>query len=144
MLTLQSLKEELKTLENKEKAKTLQKFFKTSHGQYGEGDIFLGITVPQSRKLAKKYSNVSFDDINNLLQSKIHEERLIALLILVNNYQKTDEKTKDKIYNFYLSNSKRINNWDLVDLTADKIIGHYLINRNKEILYKSCLSFKRI
>ena len=136
MLTLQSLKEELKTLENKEKAKTLQKFFKTSHGQYGEGDIFLGITVPESRKLAKKYSNVSFDDINNLLQSKIHEERLIALLILVNNYQKTDEKTKDKIYNFYLSNSKRINNWDLVDLTADKIIGHYLINRNKEILYK--------
>ena len=136
MLTLKSFKEEIKKESNPEKAKILQGFFKTGKGQYGEGDIFLGITVPQSRKLAKKYSNLALEEIKILLESRIHEKRLIALLILVENYKIAYEKTKDKIYNFYLSNTKRINNWDLVDLTADKIIGHYLINRNKEILYK--------
>jgi|SRR3989344_4971286 len=135
MLTLQSLKEELKTLENKEKAKIFQRFFKTGKGQYGEGDIFLGITVPESRALAKKYSNFALEEIKILLESRIHEKRLIALLILVNNYQKNKEK-QEEIYNFYLSNTKRINSWDLVDLTADKIIGNYLFDKPKDILFE--------
>ena len=135
MVTLQSLKEELKTLENKEKAKIFQRFFKTGKGQYGEGDIFLGITVPESRALAKKYSNFALEEIKILLESRIHEKRLIALLILVNNYQKNKEK-QEEIYNFYLSNTKRINSWDLVDLTADKIIGNYLFDKPKDILFE--------
>ena len=135
MLTLQSLKEDLKTLENKEKAKIFQRFFKTGKGQYGEGDIFLGITVPESRALAKKYSNFALEEIKILLESRIHEKRLIALLILVNNYQKNKEK-QEEIYNFYLSNTKRINSWDLVDLTADKIIGNYLFDKPKDILFE--------
>lgn len=135
MLTLQSLKEEIKSKSNSEKAKIFQRFFKTGKGQYGEGDIFLGITVPQSRILAKKYSSISFDNINSLLQSKIHEERLIALLILVDNYHKSNNN-KESIYNFYLNNIEYINNWDLVDLTADKIMGNYLSDKHKDILFK--------
>ncbi len=135
MDNLNYLKQDLKILSNKEKAKVLQGFFKTGPGEYGEGDIFLGIIVPKSREMAKKYSGLSLEEIKSLLESKIHEERLIALLILVNNYQKYSDK-QEEIYNFYLSNSKKINNWDLVDLTADKIVGHYLINKPKDILYE--------
>ena len=123
-------------MENKEKAKVLKRFFKTDKGEYGEGDIFLGLTVPESRKIAKKYSSLSLEEVKSLLESKIHEERLIALLILVNNYQKSNENIKKEIYNFYLKNTDKINNWDLVDLTADKIIGDYLLNNKKDILYK--------
>lgn len=132
---LNNLKKEIQSLENKEKAKIMQGFFKTGRGQYGEGDVFLGLTVPESRALAKKYSALSYEEIRLLLESKIHEERLIALLMLVNNYQKNKEK-QEEIYNFYLSNSKRINNWDLVDLTADKIMGNYLFDKPKDILYR--------
>jgi len=132
---LKNLKKELKKNSNKNKAKILQKFFKTGQGEYGEGDIFLGLTVPQSRKIAKKYSNLDISAINSLLDSKIHEERLIALLILVENYQSSNDEQKYKIINFYLQNAKNINNWDLVDLTADKILGNYLINKPKDILY---------
>ncbi len=131
---LKNLKEELNAHTSPEKSKILAGFFKTGKGQYGEGDVFLGVNVPNIRKLAKKYSNLSFNEINSLLESRIHEERLIALLILVNNYKK-DEKQKEIIYNFYLKNTSKINNWDLVDLSADKIIGDYLSNKSKDILY---------
>ena len=138
---LTSLEKELKIKANLEKAKILQRFFKTGPGEYGEGDVFLGIVVPEIRKLVKKYSNLKIKEIIKLLHSKIHEERLTALLIMVNKFQV--EEDKEKIYNLYLKNTKYINNWDLVDLSADKIIGDYLLNKPKSILYKLAKS-KRI
>lgn len=128
MKGLLELRKELKKLANPQKAKILRRFFKTGKGEYGEGDVFLGITVPQSRKIAIKFRNLGFSEITQLLKSKIHEERLIALLILVNNFNTGDEKIQEKIYNFYLKNTKHINNWDLVDLSADKIMGGYLFS----------------
>lgn len=136
MLTLANLKRELKAKANPEKAKILQRFFKTGPGEYGEGDIFLGITVPETREIVKKYNNLTLKDTEKLLHSKIHEERLISLLILVHNFGKGSEKEKKKIFNLYLKNTKNINNWDLVDLSADKIIGEYLSDKSKKMLYR--------
>ncbi len=133
MPDIKELKKETLSKANPEKARILKTFFKTGKGEYGEGDSFLGITVPESRKIAIKYSHLSLSDINELLESKIHEERLVALLILVNNYKSSQEK--ENIFNFYLKNTKYINNWDLVDLSADKIVGDHLINKDKSILY---------
>jgi len=133
---IDKLRKELKKLSNPQKAKVLQGFFKTGKGEYGEGDIFLGLTVPQSRKIAIKYKEISFDEIKKLLQSKIHEERLIALLILVHRFEKGTDADKNKVYNYYLKNTKYINNWDLVDLSADKIVGHYLLDKSKNVLFK--------
>lgn len=136
MPTLHELQKELKHLSDPQKAKILQRFFKTGEGEYGEGDIFLGIKVPESRKIAIKYNGLSFDDIKKLLQSKIHEQRLIALLILVHNFEKGDQNDKEKIYKYYLLNTKYINNWDLVDLSADKIVGSYLTDKPRSVLFK--------
>jgi len=136
MLTLANLKKELRVKANPEKAKILQRFFKTGPGEYGEGDIFLGITVPETREIAKKYNNLTLKDAEKLLHSKIHEEKLISLLILVHNFQKGSEKEKKKIFNLYLKNTKNINNWDLVDLSADKMIGEYLSDKSKMMLYR--------
>lgn len=129
-------RKELDKFTDKKKAIILQRFFKTGKGEYGEGDMFIGITVPESRKIAIKFRNLSFSEITELLKSKIHEERLIVLLILVYNFSVGDEKAREKIYKFYLENTKYINNWDLVDLSADKIIGGYLINKPKDTLFK--------
>lgn len=123
------LLKEIISHKNPEKAKLLARFFKTGQGQYGEGDLFLGITVPVSRKLAVKYSELPFSDISKLIKNKYHEARLIALLILVHkNKQPTrqDLEGKKKIVNFYLKHTKYINNWDLVDLSAGYIVGNYL------------------
>ena len=130
------LKREIKQTSSHRQATISQRFFKTGKGQYGEGDKFLGLTVPQSRSLAQKYKNLPFKDISKLLKSLFHEERLIALLILVHNFQTGDNNARQKIYNFYLKNTKYINNWDLVDLSADKIVGAYLLNKNSTILFK--------
>ncbi|MBI2449428.1 DNA alkylation repair protein [Candidatus Pacearchaeota archaeon] len=127
---------ELKNASSPEKAKILQKFFKTGKGEYGEGDIFLGVTVPETRKIAKKHINLSFDEITKLLKSKIHEERLAALLLLVEKYNKSNDKAKDKIVNFYLSNTKYVNNWDLVDLSAHQLLGSFIEDKDKSILTK--------
>jgi len=132
---LASLQKETKKLGNKKKAVVLQRFFKTGEGEYGYGDVFIGLTVPQSRTIAIKYKDLSFEDIEILLRSEIHEERLIALLILVHQFQK-EELLQRRIYEFYLKHTKFINNWDLVDLSSDKIIGVYLIDKPKNILYK--------
>lgn len=133
---MDELKPELKKLKNPAKAKVLQGFFKTGKGEYGEGDIFLGITVPQSRLLAQKYAHLSFSEIKRLLSGKIHEERLIALLILVENFKKGDEHKRKKIYDFYLSSTKHINNWDLVDLSSEKVVGAYIFSKPKGVLKK--------
>jgi 3-methyladenine DNA glycosylase AlkD len=132
----------IKVCGNKDHAATMQRFFKTGKGEYGEGDIFLGIKVPVQRQIAKQFRDLSFDDIGELIKSKIHEERLISLFILVDQYQKTDEEGKKKIYSFYLKNRKYVNNWDLVDLSAPKIIGKHLLNRNKSTLISYAKSSK--
>ncbi len=133
---LNQIKKDFQELANKEKAKILSRYFKTGRGQYGEGDIFLGITVPEQRKLAKKYINLSLKDIKKLLNSKVHEHRFTALEILVMKFEKADENTKKNIFNFYLKNTKNVNNWDLVDTSAPHIVGEYLLNKDKFIIYK--------
>ena len=138
-MTLQELKKELKNKSKKEKAKLLQGFFKTGQGEYGEGDIFLGVIVPETRKTAIKFKSLPLSSIEELLKSKIHEERLCALLLLVHNYNQAkknnDEKTKQEIYDFYLNSTNHINNWDLVDLSCHQIVGDYLKDKDKSILY---------
>jgi len=133
---LNRLKKELENLKDTEKAQALSKFFKTGKGQYGEGDVFLGVIVPLQRKVASQYNHLSLNDIQKLLNSRIHEHRLTALFILIHKYQKADEKRKQAIVEFYLRNSKNINNWDLVDLSAPKILGDFLLNKNRHILYR--------
>lgn len=133
---LKALRFKLQKKADKKKAKDLQRFFKTGKGEYGEGDIFLGVVVPEQRKLAKEFRELLMADLKKLIKSKIHEERLICLLILVIKFQKGSDKEKEEIYNFYIKNTKYINNWDLVDLSAPKIVGPYLENKDKSILHK--------
>ena len=135
-MLLTSLRKELKFLANSEKAKILQGFFKTGEGQYGEGDVFLGITVPVQRSFARKYLDLSFGDLQELLNGKIHEERLVALMILVLRYKQVSESERFEIFEFYVRNYKNINNWDLVDLSAPNIVGCYLLNKKRDVLYK--------
>ncbi|MCI1648319.1 MAG: DNA alkylation repair protein [Bacteroides sp.] len=117
------------------KRKYLPKFFKTGVGQYGEGDKFLGVVVPNTRIVAKKHKHEPFEVIAELLQSEWHECRLCALLMLVERFKKSEEKKKKEIFEFYLSQTARINNWDLVDLSAPTIVGEYMKNNSREILY---------
>ena len=133
---LNGLIKELQKAANPKQAKILQKFFKTGKGEYGEGDIFLGIKVPKQRKIAKKYTGLNFSEIQKLLNSKIHEYRFISILILVDKFKKASEEEKEKIFNFYLKNTKNINNWDLVDVSAPSIIGEFLFDKKKSVLYK--------
>ena len=135
-MNLTEIKKDIKKNANPQKAVLLQRFFKTGPGDYGEGDIFLGIMVPVQRSIAKKYKELSLKEIKELLHSKFHEERLIALFILVEQFKKGDEQKKEDIFTFYHLHRKRINNWDLVDLTADRISGSYLLDKDKTILYK--------
>jgi 3-methyladenine DNA glycosylase AlkD len=114
----------------------LQRFFKTGFGQYGEGDIFLGIVVPNTRIVAKKFSDLPLYEIKKILYSRVHEERLCALLLLVEKFNKANDLEQKKIFDFYIKNAKQANNWDLVDLSAPKIVGKYLLDKSKTILYK--------
>jgi 3-methyladenine DNA glycosylase AlkD len=133
---LQNLKKDLKKLSSPTRAISSLRFFKTGQGQYGEGDKFIGITVPDIRQVSKQYLDLSLEDVLSLLHSPIHEERLCALLILVSQYQKGDNKKQKQIFDLYLKNYKYINNWDLIDLTAPRIVGAYLFDKPKDILYK--------
>jgi 3-methyladenine DNA glycosylase AlkD len=136
MTGYKQIKAELKEISDPDKALHLARFFKTGKGEYGEGDVFWGITVPAQRAIAKMHADASLDDIKKLLHEPVHECRLTALLILVQQYLKCNDSTRKSITDFYLSNTERINNWDLVDLTADKILGHYLMDKDRKILYK--------
>ena len=127
-----SIKSELEKLADPEKAKLLSGFFKTGKGQYGEGDIFLGVMVPNTRKVVRQHEDATFEELEELLNSKIHEHRLAALLVLVENFP----TNKDVIYEFYMKNTKKINNWDLVDCSAPYIVGGYLLDRDRSVLYK--------
>lgn len=137
---LKELRKEIKTLSSPEVSKTMQWFFKTGKGEYGEGDIFAGLKVPSQRKLAREFKDLALTDLKTLLNSPVHEERLISLFILVDKYAKGDEKEKEAIFSFYLKNRRGINNWDLVDLSAPKIIGKHLLNKDKSLLFKFALS----
>ena len=117
-------------------AEKLQGFFKTGNGEYGEGDIFLGVRVPVQRKIAKKHRNIPLDDVLDLLQSNIHEYRLTSLFILTYQFTKGDKQKKEEIVRIYLENTEFINNWDLVDSSAHKILGAFLIDKPREVLYK--------
>ena len=136
MSNLTKLNIDLQRLKNLQKAKILARFFKTGRGEYGEGDKFLGVVVPQQRQVVKKYSNLTLREIQKLLNNKIHEYRMVALFILMEKYKKAEEKEKEEIFHFYLSNTKNINNWDLVDLSAPNIVGDYLLDKERKILYK--------
>jgi 3-methyladenine DNA glycosylase AlkD len=135
-----NVERELKSMANKEKAKLLAGFFKTGKGEYGEGDIFLGITVPLQRSVAKKYSELGLSEVSKLLKSPIHECRLTALEIVVMQYEEArknnDSSLQKKIIDFYLKHTKNINNWDLVDASASYILGNWLLVNNRKVLYK--------
>jgi 3-methyladenine DNA glycosylase AlkD len=124
-------------LKNPKKARELTRFFKCGKGEYGEGDQLWGIMVPFQRQVAKKYfQDADLQDAQKLLNSPVHEQRLTGLLMLVFKFEKADEKLRKEIYKFYLKNTKRINNWDLVDLTAPRIVGEFLLDKDRKILYR--------
>ncbi|HEY3112419.1 MAG TPA: DNA alkylation repair protein [Gemmatimonadaceae bacterium] len=124
--TLAAIRAELRELGDPVRATHSLRFFKTGPGQYGEGDKFLGLTVPAMRRLARKYRSLDDDAALELLASPWHEERLVALLLLVDGYERGDEARRQKIHRAYLANSRWINNWDLVDSSAEYIIGSHL------------------
>lgn len=134
--SLRQARVRLRQLADKKRAKVLQGFFRTGPGEYAEGDVFLGITVPQVRALANEFHGLPFPAIRQLLRSRIHEERLLALLILVHRFAHGDRAARRRIYDFYLRHTRCIDNWDLVDLTADKIVGAYLEDRSRRSLYR--------
>ncbi len=127
------VKAALKKLGDPTKAKGGAAFFKTGKGQYGEGDVFLGITVPDQRRVAKQFRTLGFGELEKLLGSKIHEERLTALAVLVDQYELGAEK---EVFDFYVAHLAGVNNWDLVDLSAHQIVGDYLLKRDRRLLFK--------
>ena len=158
MSKLEELQKKIKSFADPEKAKILQRFFKTGKGQYGEGDIFFGLVVPIQREISKSFTDLSLVDLQKLIKSKIHEERMITLFILIQKYKKArlrqeatagessvakamaGEAEKKKYFDFYLKNVKYINNWDLVDLSAPNIVGDYLSDKPRKILYEMAKS----
>jgi 3-methyladenine DNA glycosylase AlkD len=131
------VRKELQSMADPDKAAILQRFFKTGLGQYGEGDIFIGVMVPQSRQIANKFSQLPLGEVRTLLYSRIHEERLVALLILAWSYSVSSSREKEEeIVKFYLDNIKQVNNWDLVDLSAPNILGTHLVDRERSLLYR--------
>lgn len=139
---MSNIKEEMNKKANKQKAAILSRFFKTGKGEYGEGDIFLGIKVPEQREIARNFRDMPTSEVKELIDSKIHEHRMIALLVLIEKYIRADDKEKEKIFNFYLKNTSKINNWDLVDLSAPQIVGGFLLERDRQILYSLAASKK--
>lgn len=130
------IENELRHLATDEKRIVLQRFFKTAPGQYGEGDRFLGVTVPLTRIVAKKHLAMPLNEIIELLQSEWHEVRLCALLMMCEQFKKGDSATRKDIFNYYIENTERINNWDLVDLSAPTIVGGYLMDKPRDLLYR--------
>ena len=136
MSSLRELKKEVQKNADPKRAVVLRRFFQTGKGEYGHGDEFAGLTVPQSRLIAKKYHDLPHFDIAELLQSKVHEQRLIALLVLIENFRSGDAAAQKKIVDFYLQHTACVNNWDLVDVSADKIVGAYLFARPRAVLFQ--------
>jgi 3-methyladenine DNA glycosylase AlkD len=135
-LSVNEIHDRLQKLGNKERAESSKWFFKTGPGEYGEGDIFLGLSAPQLRRLAKEYRHISISDALELLRSRFHEERALALLILIHIFSKANQQTKKEIYEAYLKHTRFINNWDLVDLSAPHIVGQFLMDKSRRPLYR--------
>jgi len=136
------LQKHVRQLGNDEIARHSQRFFKTGKGEYGEGDRFIGIRVPVLRKLASQQKDMSLETASRLLTSEFHEERLLSLLILVSLFNRGTQKEKHAVYKTYLKNTRFINNWDLVDSSAQHIVGAYLMTRNRNPIYKLARSKK--
>lgn len=130
------IQKEMSILGDSRTASFLQKFFKTGPGEYGAGDLFRGIRVPVLRKLAKEYRSLTLAEAKELLHSFYHEDRLLALLILVHHYSRSDDADKAKVYDLYLGNTRFINNWDLVDASAPHIVGDFLRDKDRDVLYR--------
>jgi 3-methyladenine DNA glycosylase AlkD len=126
----------LRSLGNPADAAFLAGFFKTGPGEYGDGDLFIGVRVPVVRKVAREFKSLPLAEVANLLHSKIHEERLAALVVLVLQTEKGDAETRKRVYDLYLANTKHINNWDLVDLSAPQLVGAYLNDKSRRPLYR--------
>jgi 3-methyladenine DNA glycosylase AlkD len=143
---IEQIRTELVTKGSPKKAAFLSGFFKTGKGQYAEGDVFVGVNNPEVRTMAKKYANLPLTDIETLLHDPIHEIRLLALVMLVNQFEKASRKSqliwtnapqiRTDIFELYLRNLNYINNWDLVDVSCHKIIGAYLFDKERDILYE--------
>ncbi len=139
-MPVKEIKEKLQKLANKKRAAQSRRYFKTGPGEYGEGDIFVGIRVPELRKLSSAYRDIPLEATEILLNSSIHEERLLALLILVLKYAGSDAGEQKRIYRLYLKNTRFVNNWDLVDASAHCIVGPFLMDKNKRPLYRLAAS----
>ncbi len=135
-MTIKDIRSDLKRLADRNRATILQRFFKTGPGEYGEGDKFIGVRVPDIRKIASKHRSAPRRDVLRLLNSAIHEERLLAILLLVRAFSEGDEEKQKEIYDLYLENTGFINSWDLVDVSAEHIVGAYLFNKSRKPLYK--------
>lgn len=131
-----SIINELQHAASKQRAQNLSRFFKTGKGQYGEGDIFWGINVPTQHAIAKKYVSLPLTEVEELINSPVHECRLTGLLILVYKFKKADEILRKELYTFYLKHSEKVNNWDLVDTSAKIVVGEYLLDKDTTILTK--------
>lgn len=138
--TAKEIIDSLRKLGDPVRAEHSQRFFKTGPGEYGEGDLFLGIRVPLLRKEVRSYKGIDLNTLEKLLQSKWHEIRLFALLALVDTFRKSDPPLQEKVFNIYLNNTCRINNWDLVDLSAPHIAGAWLVNRDRSLLRRFAVS----
>jgi 3-methyladenine DNA glycosylase AlkD len=135
-LTAREAQQRLGRFGSPEVAAISARFFKTGPGEYGEGDVFLGVRVPVIRKVAREFKKLPLSQVEVVLRSKIHEERLLALVIMVSQFEKGDIQTRKQIYDLYLANTEHINNWDLVDLSAPQIIGGYLNSKSRRPLYR--------
>lgn len=134
--TFETLRLSLKRLADPRRAKLHRRFFKTGAGEYGAGDRFLGIAVPSLRTLAKQYCDLPLRDVDSLLHSRWHEQRLLALLLWVDRYRRGDAAERQRIHRKYLRSVRYINNWDLVDVSAEQIVGGFLADKDKRILLR--------
>jgi 3-methyladenine DNA glycosylase AlkD len=139
-LKARDILDRLEVLGDPEKARVAQRFFKTGPGEYGEGDVFVGLRAPEVRRLAREYGSISIHEAAGLLQSPIHEARLLALFILIRLYSRGDEELRARIFDLYLDNTRFINNWDLVDASAEHIVGAHLRHRSRSRIHALAVS----
>ncbi len=139
-MLIAAIERDLESLADASRVAILQRFFKTGPGEYGEGDRFRGLRVPTLRGLARKHQDLSLADSGRLLSSPFHEDRLLALLILILQYYRGGQSVRDQIHRFYLEHTRLVNNWDLVDASAPHLLGHYLVDRPRDLLTRLAAS----